>query len=72
MDCKAKYPYYDKHSRPLITMRLYRVALKLEARGFAEAYADFYQTLVGRPIPEDSTVCNHCWQNIKFNKMLLI
>ena len=23
-------------------------------------------------MPEDSTVCNHCWQNIKFDKILLI
>jgi hypothetical protein len=54
-----------------LKMGRYRVAQKLEARGFSETYAYFYQT-VGRHMPEDSTVCNHCWQNIKFDNILLI
>jgi hypothetical protein len=59
------------HSRPLLKMGRYRVAQKLEARGFSETYAYFYQT-VGRHMPEDSTVCNYCWQSIKFDKISLV
>jgi hypothetical protein len=52
-------------------MGRYRVAQKLETRGFSETYTYFYQT-VGRHMPEASTVCNHGWQNIKFDKISLI
>lgn len=47
------------------------MAQKLEARGFSETTPNFYQT-VGRHMSEDSTVCNHCWQNIKFDRISFI